>query len=73
MVALFGKRCEIEVPIESECVIVNCVHDECSKSDLRGVQIGQCRASISRNPPNPLPLVHPIKGKAPKSVAGTKG
>ena len=50
MVALFGKRCEIEVPIESECVIVNCVHDECSKSDLRGVQIGPVQGIHKQKP-----------------------
>ena len=39
LVGTFGKRRAIEVPIETECVVVNCVHDECSRSDLRGPQI----------------------------------
>ena len=69
MVALFGKRCEIEVPIERECVIVNCVHDECSRSDLRGVQIGPMQG-ILQKPAQPRALARPINGKAPEQRRG---
>ena len=70
VVAAFGKRREIEVPIETKCVIVNCVHDKCGRSDLRGLQISPMQGVNRQEPAQPPALVHPIDGKAPKQRRG---
>ena len=73
MVRTFGRWREIEVPTETKCVIVNCVHDKRGRSDLRGPQISPMQGVNRQEPAQAPALVHPIDGKAPKQRRGHQG
>jgi hypothetical protein len=72
VVVAFWKRREIEVPMETECIVVNCVHDECGRSYLRGLLVSSAQSVHKQEPAQPPALVPPIDGKAPE-LSGTKG
>jgi hypothetical protein len=70
VVALFRKRRELEMPVETECRIVNCVHDECGRSDLRGLQIGPVQGVHKQELAEPPALAPPIYSKSPEQRRG---